>query len=459
MVTMHDNAQGRRPPRAGSHAVLRRSLKPFGLLVTMYVLLGGAPYGIEEIVPMSGPGMAILVLVGMAIFWGAPYALIVSELVSALPQEGGIYQWFRAGLGPFWSFQLSYVDWLTWVLDSCLYPPLVAAYLLSFLSPGAGSWMTWSVCLAVIWVLTWLNIAGVRAVGRFSALIAALVVTPFVAMVVLAWPRLSLSHLGPLVPEGQTFGTSLSHALIWCVWTYSGYNALANAGEEIVDTERSYPRTLAIYLPVSVLGCILPLMAGLAATANWMEWKTAHFAQVALVLGGTWLAACTALAAQLAGIGTFNGELLITSRLPYAMARDGLLPRFLTGLHPRYQTPHRCLILQAILYSILTFFLSFRQLLMVSTWMALPVYILMFLTPIILRLKYPRIHGRFRIGGGWPGLLLTAFSPILIALYVLLKIEREHILRGLAFMAVGPLLYAGSAWWRRRFESVTACPP
>jgi amino acid transporter len=179
-----------------------------------------------------------------------------------------------------------------------------------------------------------------------------------------------------------------------------------------------------------------------------MDWRTAHFTQVAFVLGGTWLAAGTALAAQFGGLGIFNGELLVTSRMPYAMARDGLLPQRLARLHPRYQTPHVCLVVQAILYSVLTFFLTFTELLMVSTWLALPAYVLTFLTPIILRWKRPEIRGRFRIPGGWPGIIVTALSPILIALYALFEIDREHILRGLAFMATGPVIYFLSA--RRR---------
>jgi len=305
------------------------------------------------------------------------------------------------------------------------------------------------VSLVIVWSLTWLHILGIKAVGRFSGTMAALMMAPLVAIVALGWARLSWSLPQPLVPEGMPPGTALSHAMVWCLWSYSGYGALASAGEEIVDTERNYPRTLAIFLPLCVLSHGLMLMAALGATPDWTTWQAAHFTQVGFVLGGAWLAAATSLGAQLGGLGLFNGELLVVSRMPYAMARDGLLPQRLAQLHPRYQTPHVCLIVQAILYSVLTYFLSFTELLMVSTWMALPAYVLTFLTPIILRWKRPEIRGPFRIPGGWPGLIVTALCPILIALYALFEIDRQHILRGLAFMATGPILYFFSARRRR----------
>ncbi len=438
--------------------MLRRSLRPLAVFVMMFLVLGGTPYGIEEIVPMSGPGMAIVVVVAMALFWAAPYALIVSELVSAMPLEGGLYPWFRVSVGPFWSFVFSYVDWLTWIMDSCLYPPLMAAYLLSFFTSGSSRWGLWAVCLIIIWVLTWLNVRGIDVVGRFSVGISVVVAIPLLIIVIRGWSRMSLAHLTPLVPDGVPVGTAMSHAIIWCMWTYSGYDAPANASEEIVEPEHNYPRLLALFLPLSILAHVLPLMCGLAVTPNWQGWKTAHFERVALALGGTGLAGLTALSCQFAGLGLFNGELLINSRRPYAMARDGLLPEFLARLHPLYQTPHVCLILQAVLYSVLTFFLTFAQLLTVSTWMSLPTYLLIFATPVLLRLKHPELRGRFRIPGGWPGLLFTAFCPSLLALYVLFHVEVEDMKLGLGLIALGPLLYLAAKWARRLSPHSFAVP-
>ena len=71
----------------GSKA-FRRGLSAFALFGTMFVLHGAAPYGTEEVILKAGPGLALLVLGLMALFWGLPYVLIVEELVSSIPEEG-----------------------------------------------------------------------------------------------------------------------------------------------------------------------------------------------------------------------------------------------------------------------------------------------------------------------------------------------------------------------------------
>ena len=421
--------------------MLRQALRPLALFGTMFVLHGAAPYGTEEVVPLAGPGLAILVLSAMALLWALPYVLVVSELVSAMPEEGGLYRWYRAALGPFGSFLFTCADAFTWMLDSALYPPLIAAYLMTLFTPDPHRWVSWLIGLVVIWGCTWMNIRGIQVVGRFSLLISVLVTAPMVAVTLMGLPRFNLSQLSTFATPGQPFSVSLNHALLWAMWHYSGYSALASAGEEIVDTRRNYPKVLAVFLALSTILFILPLLASLGATPEWRTWSTAHFNQVAAVLGGVFLAGCMALAAQLGALGIFNAELLITSRLTYAMARDSLLPPRLSRLHPRHSTPHLLLIAQAILYSILTYFFSFVELLRLSNILFMPPFLLLMATPIILRLKQPGLSGRFRIPGGWPGLLLTIVPPSVIALYMLLTADRTQILFGLSVMALWPLLY------------------
>ena len=86
----------------------------------------------------------------MAVLWALPYVLITAELASAIPKEGGAYQWYRSFLSPFWAFQFSCLDWLTWILDAALYPPLLAAYFLGFvMEMGAlGVWLGFPVGFA-----------------------------------------------------------------------------------------------------------------------------------------------------------------------------------------------------------------------------------------------------------------------------------------------------------------------
>ena len=428
---------------------LRRGLKPVAMFGTMFFLASGGPYGIELLVPLAGPGLAVFSTVAMALFWGVPSALITAELVSAMPQQGGSYQWYRKSLGRFWSFQFSWLDWLTWFFDAAIYPALIAAYLVAFLLPQASHWTTWTVCLVVIWLCTAMNIWGVKAVGRFSVALMGVATLPLVAMVILGWSEISLSSLKPFFPDGGA-SDALRYALIFGIWSFSGYSGLAYAGEEIVDTEHSYPKVLAVFVPFSVMVVVAPLLVGVAADPNWSQWGPAQFTQVGFVLGGAWLAGAVATAAQVSLLAIFNGELFILSRLPYAMARDGLLPKRFTRLHPRYGTPVGLLIVQALVLSVLTYFWEFLDILVFATWLALPSYLLHFLLPFIIRWKHPELRGPFRIPGGLPGLLLVATLPVLISIFLIITIEYEKFFLGLGCIAAGPLLYFTVQWWNGR---------
>src|SRR5262249_49563087 len=153
---------------------------------------------------------------------------------------------------PFWSFHLAMLDWITWVLDAALYPPLVAAYVAGLFAHDPGRWVRWGISLVMIWGCTWLNVRGVKMVGRLSMAISIVVLAQIAAIVVPGAPRVRLGPLAALTPEGESFSTALHYALIWSLWSYSGYGALAGASEEMVRPERTYPRALAIFVPLSV---------------------------------------------------------------------------------------------------------------------------------------------------------------------------------------------------------------
>ncbi len=407
----------------------------------MFVLLCGGPFGLEEIVPLAGPGLFALVLIVMAVIWALPSALIVAELVSELPVQGGTYQWFRAGLGPFWSFVFTYLEWLAWAVDAVIYPALFAKYLLQPFFDDPGLAVSAPVWLAVIWGCAWLNVRGVKEVGFLSIVLTAVILIPVVALIALTVPQMSLSVFTPLWPEDQSLWTALNFAIVWSIWSYSGYSGLATASEEIVEPEHTYPRMLAIFLPLSVAIYVLSLWAGVTAAPDWWNWEGAHLNVAALAAGGPVLAALMLAAAIVGGLGLYNSEQLVLGRYVYAVARDRMLPPFLGRLHPRYQTPHVALILHAMLFSVLVFVFDFVELLVLGALVSVPVFALTFASPLILRWKYPKLRGPFRIAGGWPVIIPTALVPCLLLVYLVITSEYSSLLTTAAFFAAAPILY------------------
>jgi amino acid transporter len=441
--------------------MLRRGFSPLKLFATMFVLLCGGPFSLEEIVPLAGPGLFALVLIVMAVIWALPSALITAELISELPVQGGSYQWFRAGLGPFWSFIFTYLEWLSWAVDAVIYPALFAKYLLQPFFNDPSLAVQAPIWLAMIWGCAWLNVRGVKEVGSLSVIMTVVILIPVISLIVLSVPQMSLSVFSPLWPEDQAPWTALNYAIVWAIWSYSGYSGLATASEEIVEPERTYPKMLAIFLPISVAVYVLPLWAGVTVAPDWQNWGEAHLNVVAFTLGGPLLAMLMVAGALVAQLGLYNSEQLVLARYVYAVARDRMLPPFLGRLHPRYQTPHVALILHAILFSMLVFVFDFVELLVLGALVSVPGFILTFLSPLILRWKYPNLRGPFRIPGGWPVIIPMAVVPCLVAIYFVTTADPSGLIMTAALFSAAPVIYWAVRAYNRRhgvdmnaFESV-----
>src|SRR5436190_15092155 len=147
---------------AGSR--LRRQLRLLPLVMVFFFTVAGGAYGLEPVVSASGPGMALLLIAVTPVIWSIPAALMVAELSSAIPAEGGYYAWVKRGLGPFWGFLEGWWSWLSSFVDMAIYPVLFAKYLAALLSDrlGTGTFgglkddasTQWVIGLVVIWVFT-----------------------------------------------------------------------------------------------------------------------------------------------------------------------------------------------------------------------------------------------------------------------------------------------------------------
>ena len=110
----------------------RSAVKKAGLLYFVFVMFAyttGGPFGLEEMVTTSGPGMTLLYLLVIPLFWSIPVSLATAELTTAIPVEGGFYRWVRASHGDFWGFLAGWWNWSASWLLAASYAVLFADYL------------------------------------------------------------------------------------------------------------------------------------------------------------------------------------------------------------------------------------------------------------------------------------------------------------------------------------------
>src|SRR5882672_11554154 len=118
--------------------IAKTTAKKAGLLYFVFVMFAyttGGPFGMEGMVTTSGPGVTLLYLLVIPLFWCIPVSLVAAELTTAIPVEGGFYRWVRAGFGDFWGFLAGWWNWSASFLLGGTYGVLTADYL-TFFFPG-----------------------------------------------------------------------------------------------------------------------------------------------------------------------------------------------------------------------------------------------------------------------------------------------------------------------------------
>ena len=411
----------------------------FYLVFVMFSYTTGGPFGLEEMVTTSGPGITLLYLLILPFFWCIPVSLVSAELTTAMPVEGGFYRWTRAAFGDFWGFLAGWWNWSASFLLGGAYAVLFADYFVYYY-PQMTWWEHYLLSLSLIVFLTWINVRGIQMVGQVATALEILIFIPVMTMVVMGLTHWHQNPFHPwLVPKQATFkifGVGLALGL----WLYSGYEQLSTVAEEVENPQRAYPQALALVVPLSIAAYFLPTFAGLGSAGHWEQWGTGFFSEAARMIGGPALGTWMALAAMIGSVALLNSTILTTTRMPFAMAEDGYLPDALTRKHSRFGTPWLAIVVSAVIYALLSW-KSLGQLISVYIWLRSATTVLTVLSGWKLRRSRPDLPRSFVVPGGRVGLFYVVAAPVLMAIVALLGGNWFATIGGAIAMALGPIVY------------------
>jgi amino acid transporter len=417
----------------------------------MYSYTTAGPFGLEDQVTTSGPGLTLLYHLILPFFWCIPVSLVAAELTTAVPVEGGFYRWVRAGYGDFWGFLAGWWNWSASFVLGGAYAVLFTDYL-GFYFPQLTGYKHYLVSLVLIALVAWINIRGIQMVGIVATVLEIFILLPVVVLCVIAagkWQHNPFSPLiPPHVPPFQVFGVGLALGL----WLYSGYEQLSTVAEEVDNPQRNYPITLALVVPLSIATYFLPTLFSLAALGNWQDWHTGYFSDAAQLIGGKWLGLWMTLAAMVTNLSILNATVLSTTRMPYAMAQDGYLPPFLGAKHPRYGTPWLAILASSGVYAVLAL-QSLTQLISVYVWLRIATTVMTVLAAWRLRQTQPDLVRPFRIPGGKFGLFYVVGAPVIMSGVALLGSDRFALRWGPVAILIGPLTYLLVRHMRARHQA------
>jgi amino acid transporter len=436
---------------------VKRALGLGSLVFIMFFTVSGGAYGLEDVIGSSGPGIGIFLIIATPIVFSLPSALMVAELATAMPVEGGYYFWVKKALGPFWGFQEGWWSWLTSFVDMAIYPVLFVEYSAYFFSAfGTGHTLNrWLLGFGVIWVFTGLNILGSKVIGDSSKIFGVIVLLPFVLMTVIGLFKMQFNPVSPLTAGGESVTSAFSLGLFVVMWNYLGWDGLSTVAGEMKDPKRDYPKTLLISLPLITACYLLPTLVGLAVVGDSkIEWTAGAFTQIAEAIGGKWLGVFLAGAALVSAAGLFASLLLSVSRVPFVMGEDGYLPKALLKVHPKYGTPWVALVVSSAIYSI--FILGpFQSLVVVDVTIYAGALALEFVALIVLRITHPNMKRPYKIPGGLFGVITVAVLPMaVIAFAVWAQIQDVGLVQAVGWaalgLATGPPLYFVARFFKRR---------
>lgn len=293
-------------------------------------------------------------------------SLVVAELGAMLPRAGGNYVFLKEGFGPLWGFLWGWVDF--WILRTGSIAALATIFTESLheilksgvsagdlLEPWEQKWVT----VGVIAFLVGINALGVRWGGLVQNVTTGLKVASLVVIAVLPF-AMGQAHLNYLAqpgrpPESGNVLVGFGAAVLGVLWAYHGWMLLTPLAEELRDPQRNIPRAMfigvglviAVYLCANLAyAVVLPLET--MADKDQVKVVAVSFARAVFRGEGAMDLAGNAVSAAImvSVFGALNANILIGPRTYFALGRDGLFPKSLGEVHPRFRTPVYALLLQ-----------------------------------------------------------------------------------------------------------------
>lgn len=400
---------------------------------------------------LSAYGRLSLVGWGVSAAGSIMLALVFARLAGASPSTGGPYVYTRQAFGDLPGFLVAWSYWISiWSANSAIALALVG-YLDPFL-PGLVRRPASAAMLAIaaVWLLTYVNIRGVRLAGRVQVVTTLLKMLPLLAVGVAGLFVLQPSHFAVPDEAASTPVASVMAVMTLTLWAFLGLESATVPAGEVRDPGRTIPRATIVGTLVAA-GIYIMSTAGVMGVVEpeALGQSSAPFADAARILFGGPAAALVALGAAVSCFGALNGWILLSGQLPMAIARDGLFPSAFARVS-RQKTPAVAMMIGAVLASLLIASNYTRGLvdlfsfvIVLSTLGSLVPYAVCSLATLLGRDGVPAAERQRS------GIMVVAGFAVLYSMFTIVGAGWESLLwGGLAFL-VGLPVYV---WVRRRAE-------
>lgn len=438
--------------------IKQHDLKVSTVVFMIFCLCAAGAYGIEEMIPESGPGLTLVMLIVLPFIWSTPLGLVASELGSARPQEGGYYKWVQEALGEYWGFQAGWWRTISIYIDNTLYVILAGGYLAGSMDLNPVYEMAFKV--GMILIFTYINIRGVRDVGIVSTILSILVIVAFGMVAVVGFLNWTQNPFVPFTADGEIMGVHGIEFGDWVyyigmgiaigMWMYAGYESMSTVAGEVTNPQ-VIPKATMITVPLIMCVYIFPTMGGLASMGMWEEWGTevgnVGYGSVAEMYLGPAFGVFFVVVAILAQCSIYNTYIASGSRGFFVLAEDNLAPPILIKVDKKHGVPYVAVLSVGIVNIILCQY-AFTTVIVVDVFLLISAYAMIFISALILRKRIPDEERKFKIPGGYPFLVVVCVVPITIAFIAFFINGTDFFIGGMLGIISGPILYV---IWKRMY--------
>jgi APA family basic amino acid/polyamine antiporter len=283
-------------------------------------------------------------------------ALVFASLGRAFPRTGGPYAYARRAFGDFIGFQTAWGYWIAaWAGNAAIAIAFVGYFAVFWGDLGTNNLLGALVAVGLVWLLTAINVLGVRESGWVQLVTTILKFVPLALIGVIGLFYIDGDNLTPFAPAGGS-DWHIGAAATLALWAFIGLESATVPAEEVKNPEKTIPRATILGTLVTTLVYVIAIVAimGIVPQAQ-LAGSSSPFADAAGVMwGGDW-GKIIALVAMISAAGALNGWILLQGRIPLAAAEDDLFPKRFARVHGTRRTPVFGLVVSSLLVTGLVF--------------------------------------------------------------------------------------------------------
>ncbi|MGB9938158.1 MAG: amino acid permease [Methanobacterium sp.] len=416
-------------------AQLKRKLSLFDVINLVVGTIVGADIYIAASFGAAFLGPASLLAWVIAGLMAIVVALSFAECSSVLPRAGGPYVYAKEAFGDFIGFLSGWALLIAGWSALAVFPLAFVAYLMYFF-PNMPFILQTLIKIIFVLFLAFINYVGAKDAGIANDILTIIKLTPIIILTLIGIgyfllnPGILTSNLIPFSPLG--FG-NIGSAIVLVFWAYVGFELVTVPSNEIEDSKKNIPRAIILGMGIIVLFYFITnfVILGVVPWAQLAN-STAPLALAGFGLLGALGATFITIGALFSIAGSDEAGILSITRIPYAMAGDGLLPKIFAKLHPKYDTPYVSIIFVAGTALIASIIGNINQLIILSVFAILFCYLVTCLAVFPIRKKYKKT---IKVPS------ITPAIGVIISLYIMSQCNPNQIIIGTILIAAGIPIY------------------